>query len=109
MSQTNKLWARIGMSFSVTPHEMEQIICGTEAEKEQTLFRLFSEGRVRLDGDSYIPGISLHEYNLAHGTQFDRYDVDLDLGLLDGKTVQMPQLEIRKNAVKQKGRGMQDE
>lgn len=70
MSQRNKLWARMGMTFSVTPQETERIIHGSPEEQAQILSRIFSEGRASLDGDCYIPRSVLQQYNDAYGTQY---------------------------------------
>ena len=33
--------------------------------------RAFDEGRFELDGDTYIPEITVEEYNAKHGTEYE--------------------------------------
>lgn len=103
MSKPHKLWARMGMTFSVTPQEAERIICGSPAEQAQILSRIFSEGRAALDGDCYIPRSVLEEYNHAHGTQYLRNDIELEIGSLDGKPLKVGDTKLVKARPKDRG------
>lgn len=105
MSGMNKLWARMGMDFSVTPQEAEKIIHGTPAEQAQILAQIFSEGRASLDGDCYIPRSVLQQYNSTHGTQYLANDIDLDVGVLDGRSLKIEGAEVVKTHPKPKDRG----
>lgn len=105
MSGRNKLWARMGMTLSVTPQEAEKIIHGSSVEQSQILTRIFSEGRAGLDGDCYIPRSVLLQYNRAHGTQYLANDIDLDIGFLDGKALKIESAEAMKTRPKPKDRG----
>ena len=49
-----KLWMRLGVSLRITPAEEP-------------------------DGDSYIPGVTVEEYNLEHGTNYEVGDTEFDL------------------------------
>lgn len=103
----NKLWARVGISLHVTSDEMEKIMCGTPADKQAAIARVFADGRAMIDGDSYIPPTSIAEYNRANGTFYDRYEMDLQVDLLEGKKIQLasPEREARTSAPRQKDRG----
>lgn len=104
MSDQNKLWARMGMTFSITPQEAEKIIHSSPEEHSQILARLFSEGRARLEGECYIPQSALQQYCLNHGTQYLADDIDLEIGSLDGKPLKLGGVEIMKPHPKPKGR-----
>ena len=41
----NQIWARIGMTFSLTPDEMELLVSGNDLDKRKCLSRIFTEGR----------------------------------------------------------------
>lgn len=103
MSKPHKLWARMGMTFSVTPQEAEGIIQGSSAEQAQILSRIFSEGRATLDGDCYIPRSVLEEYNHSHGTQYLRNDIELEIGSLDGKSLKVEDTKLVKARPKDRG------
>lgn len=105
MSHPNKLWARMGMTFSVTPQEAEKIIHSSPAEQSRILARIFSEGRACLEGDCYIPRSALQQYNHAYGTQYLANDIDLEIGSLDGKPLKIGDTEIVKERPKPKDRG----
>lgn len=74
----NKVWARIGVYLSVTPEEMETLIRGNCDENREIMARLFLDGRVALEGDSYIPAVSIDDYNKAYGTAYESDDYDLN-------------------------------
>ncbi|MBN3025017.1 hypothetical protein JXX19_01110 [Ruthenibacterium lactatiformans] len=74
----NKVWARIGVYLSVTPVEMETLIRGNCDENREIMARLFLDGRVALEGDSYIPAVSIDDYNKAYGTAYESDDYDLN-------------------------------
>ena len=81
------IWARLGISIHVTQVEMDTLMCGNAQNKAAALSKIFSEGRVEIDGDSYIPENVIGEYNLRYGTNYSRMETDLETGQLDGKTI----------------------
>lgn len=86
---TCHIWGRFGISLRITPSEMENIVCGSAEEKQQTIHKIFADGRAAIDGESYIPGQIIGEYNDQHRTYYDRYDVDLEMDLLEGTTLKV--------------------
>lgn len=81
------LWARLGVSIQATPAEIDALMSGTPMSKESTLAKIFSEGRIRIEGDSYIPGDVVLSYDLKYGTHHGHMEVDLETGKLDGKPI----------------------
>lgn len=105
MSKPHKLWARMGMTFSVTPQEAERIIQGSSAEQAQILSRIFSEGRAILDDDCYIPRSVVEQYNRTNGTEYLANDIELETGSLNGKPLKLGEAEVTKSHPKPKDRG----
>lgn len=89
------LWARLGVSIQATPAEIDTLMSGTPKSKEATLSKIFSEGRIRIEGDSYIPGNVIFEYNLKHGTNYGHVEVDLETGKLGGKPIRAANVLVR--------------
>ena len=81
------IWARLGISLRVTQQEADLLINGTHQTKAAVLSRIFSDGRAVIDGDSYIPSNIIAEFNLQHGTNYSRMEVDLNTEQLDGKAI----------------------
>lgn len=81
------LWARLGVSIQATPAEIDALMSGTPKSKEFALAKIFSEGRIRIEGDSYIPGDVILSYDLKYGTHYGHMEVDLETGKLDGKLI----------------------
>ena len=92
------IWARLGVSIHATPLETETLMRGDPQNKAATLAKIFSEGRVMIDGDSYIPSDVIAEYNRKYDTDFSRMECDLETAQLDGKA-------IRAASMRQKSRG----
>lgn len=59
----NQIWARIGMTLSLMPDEMELLVSGNDLDKRKCLSRIFMEGRAVVNGDSYIPDSIMEKYN----------------------------------------------
>ena len=63
----NQIWARIGMTLSLMPDEMELLVSGNDLDKRKCLSRIFMEGRAVVNGDSYIPDSIMEKYNETYG------------------------------------------
>lgn len=87
MQDLRTIWARLGISLRVTQQEADTLMNGNPQSKTTVLSRIFSDGRAVIDGDSYIPSNVIAEFNLKHGTNYSRMEVDLDMGQLDGKAI----------------------
>ncbi len=92
------IWARLGISIHATQTEMDTLLNENAENKAAVLARIFSEGRVEINGDSYIPGNVIMEYNLQYGTHYSHMEADLETGRLDGKAV-------RTTSARQRNRG----
>ncbi len=92
------LWARLGISLHATEAEIDTILNENADNKAAVLSKIFSEGRVEINGDSYILGNVIMEYNLKHGTNYSHMEADLETGRLDGKA-------IRTTSARQRNRG----
>lgn len=91
----NPIWARIGMTLSLTPDEMDLLVSGNDRDKQKCLSRIFVEGRASINGDSYIPDSVMEKYNKSYGTNYDCGDMDLDTEEISGKTVRLNQARLK--------------
>lgn len=89
------IWARLGVSIQATPAEIDALMSGTPKSKESTLSKIFSEGRIRIEGDSYIPGDVILSYDLKNGTHYGHMEVDMETGKLDGKPIRAATVPMR--------------
>ena len=66
------IWARIGMAMCLTPEEANIMLsdCTPNPERVAIVRRIFDEGRIRPEGDCYIPGCIIDDYNAEHETQY---------------------------------------
>ena len=87
------LWARLGISLHATEVEIDTLLNENAGNKAAVLSKIFSEGRVEIDGDSYVPGAVVEEYNREHGTKYGVDEVDLDTKQLNGKALRIGQDE----------------
>lgn len=73
MEKAHNIWARAGVSFSLTNDEAN-IVLGCNGNSEaiaQIMRNVVNEGRFNFEGDSYIPADCISEFNRTHGTAFD--------------------------------------
>lgn len=79
LTMERKLWMRLGVSLRITPTE-EAVIFGSDRRKADDLLQqIIAEGRFSPNGDSYIPGDTVEEYNREHGTNYEVGDIEFDL------------------------------
>ena len=74
-----RLWMRLGVSLSITEAEEKIIFSEDWARAAELLRRIIAEGRFEPDGDSYIPAVTVEEYNEEHGTNYGVGDTEFDL------------------------------
>ena len=81
MEPKRKLWMRVGCTFQVTPTEAAILLYKhfDPDDKEKLLRRLIREGRFAPDGETYIPGESVQDYNERYDTEFLNDDIEFDL------------------------------
>ena len=87
MSEQFGLWGRFGITLEVSIEEADRIINDPYGAGKDVLAKVFSEGRAMFDGDSYIPGLAIEEFNRDSDSYFNDVDIELDTGRLDGKAV----------------------
>lgn len=76
-----KLWMRVGCTFWVTPEEAAILLLQPSDTDERTelLRRLMLEGHFAADGETYIPGECVADYNETYGTEFPSDDIEFEL------------------------------
>lgn len=77
--------------MALTPYEMDKIVQDNDVECQKILARVFSEGRVEVDGDSYIPDDVVEKLNETYGTNYDNTDIDLNTDALSGRCLRVEQ------------------
>lgn len=77
----HKLWMRVGCTFWVTPEEAAILLSQSSDTDERTglLHRLMLEGHFAADGETYIPGECVADYNETYGTEFPSDDIEFEL------------------------------
>lgn len=74
-----KLWMRLGVMLNITDEEAAVIFGEDESLATDTLREIISAGRVRAEGDCYIPMGCIEDYNKTYGTNFETCDTGFDL------------------------------
>lgn len=67
---------------------------GEKGKAEKTLLKVFTVGRIKIDGDSYIPAVAVDAYNELYGTGYESDDADLE-------TCSFPQNKLRLKKIKE--------
>ena len=75
------LWMRVGCTFWVTPEEAAILLSQSSDtdEGEELLRRLMREGHFTANGETYIPGECVKDYNETYGTEFPSDDIEFEL------------------------------
>lgn len=81
MEPKRKLWMRVGCTFRVTPEEAATLLSPSPdpEERRTLLWRLMWKGNFVPDGETYIPGESVQDYNERYDTEFLNDDIEFDL------------------------------
>lgn len=74
-----KLWMRLGVSLHITEAEEQVIFSEDRAKARELLRRIIAEGRFEPDGDTYVPAVTVEEYNEQYGTDYEVGDTEFDL------------------------------
>ena len=77
----HKLWMRVGCTFWATPEEAAILLSQSSDMDERAglLRRLMREGHFTADGETYIPGECVSDYNETYGTEFPSDDIEFEL------------------------------
>lgn len=74
--QYNKsVWVRLGATITGSKQDIEKVLQGDEA----MLRKLLKEERFQIEGNTYIPEVSVTEYNTDNGTCFEEIEVEFEL------------------------------
>lgn len=74
--QDNKsMWVRLGATITGSKQDIEKVLQGDEA----MLRKLLKEERFQIEGNTYIPEVSVTEYNTDNGTCFEEVEVEFEL------------------------------
>ena len=76
--EERRLWMRLGVSLRITEAE-EAIIFANDGRGEELLRKIIAEGRFMPDGDTYIPEVTVEEYNRKYGTEYEVGDIEFNL------------------------------
>lgn len=73
---THQLWARMGVTMDITAEEEQRIFADYSGDAAM-LRKMLSEGRIRVDGNTYVPGPCVEEFNKKYGTKYEEDDIDI--------------------------------
>lgn len=65
------LWMRVGIIFEITEEEEKLLFADDGAAGAEVIKKVFTEGRCKLDGDTYIPYNAIVDYNEEYDTNYD--------------------------------------
>lgn len=71
-----KLWVRMGATLNITPEEEEKIFVSSDADQKM-LQAMLDEGRIHIDGNTYIPECCVKDFNRTYGTAYEEDDLDI--------------------------------
>ena len=72
------LWMRLGVGLRISEAE-EAVIFANDGRAERLLQKIIAEGRFMPDGDTYIPELTVEEYNQEYGTEYETGDIEFCL------------------------------
>ena len=72
------LWMRLGVGLRISEAE-EAVIFANDGRAERLLQKIIAEGRFVPDGDTYIPEVTVEEYNQEYGTEYETGDIEFCL------------------------------
>ena len=72
------LWMRLVVGISISEAE-EAVIFANDGRAERLLQKIIAEGRFVPDGDTYIPELTVEEYNQEYGTEYETGDIEFCL------------------------------
>ena len=74
------LWARLGVTMSLTDDEIERLIGEGQAamsDREKILTKVIADGRFTLDGETYIPQEAVTDFNEEYNASYEENDYEL--------------------------------
>lgn len=76
-----KLWMRVGMLLSLDDIECDEIL-GDEFDAgrmAQIIRSAFTDGRAKLDGNTYVPADAIYDFNNLYGTDYSDAEPECEL------------------------------
>ena len=77
--QYRNLWMRMGLSLAITEDEECAIFGEDPVKATDAIWEVLRDSRGKIDGESYIPGSLIAEYNEEYGTNYPVNDISFDL------------------------------
>lgn len=75
----NNIWMRAGVTLQATAEEIETLMSDRYDTAHDTLCKILREGRFTFDGNSYIPGTAVQDYNQKYGASFRTEEPEFEL------------------------------
>lgn len=73
------LWMRAGVNLQITEEE-ETILFSNDYDKgAKTFKKIVSEGRFKLDGETYVPEDAVRDFNETNGTNYEVQEYGWDI------------------------------
>ena len=75
-----KLWARLGVTMSLTDDEVNALIGDDQAsmrDREGILIKVIRDGRFALDGETYVPQEAVSDFNEEYDASYEENDYEL--------------------------------
>lgn len=69
-----RIWIRLGATLSLTDEELDTIF--NQDDLKSVLVKAIDEGRYEFDGDTYVPEVSVSDFNRENGTDYEARDYD---------------------------------
>ena len=83
------VWARLGAEIEISLKEANVVFGNDKKASAQLLQQKVNEGKFKITGDSYIPDMSIIEFDERYGTDYasknDGGDVNFEIGGEEGK------------------------
>jgi len=64
------LWLRLGVTVKLTQQDIDLLLNGNK-EQATVLWKAWQEGRITPNGDTYVPGEVIEDYNKENGTSYE--------------------------------------
>lgn len=75
-----KLWARLGVTLSLTDEEVRKLIGDNQAtmsDREKIIIKVVNDGRFSLDGETYVPQEAVADFNEEYNASYEENDYEL--------------------------------
>ena len=79
MEMNRRIWMRLGVMLEVSDDEVNVLLGDDDAAARDLLRKIVAGGRLRPEGDSYIPAESIEDYNETYGTAHECCEFGFDI------------------------------